>query len=395
MLAGMEFNYRCPRWLPDGHSQTIWSALYARAWRGKRPRYTRIRWDAPDGDFVDVDWLQSDPGQRARSSWHGADAASAHSQPGRRAGAVAAPVSAVRPAPARPCAQGRQEALLVLFHGLEGPSASHYALAMADRARELGWAFAVPMFRGCSGETNRAARAYHSGDWSEVDWILQRMQDWKDAQLGPAAPLYVAGVSLGGNALLRWAQQQGEQAQDLASAIAVISAPLDLAACGHALHRGFNRVSYERMFLSTMKHKARHKARQFPGLFDLQRVLRARSLFDFDDAFTGPLHGFEGADDYWRRASSRPHLSALRIPTLLLNARNDPFVPASVLPTRAEVPDCVTLWQPGAGGHAGFAGGHWPGQLFGMPRAVTDWMRATCATMGNKGLVGSLEVGDG
>ena len=107
-----------------------------------------------------------------------------------------------------------------------------------------------------------------------------------------------------------------------------------------------------------------------------------RVLFDFDDAFTGPLHGFEGADDYWRRASSRPHLSALRIPTLLLNARNDPFVPASVLPTRAEVPDCVTLWQPGAGGHAGFAGGHWPGQLFGMPRAVTDWMRATCATMG-------------
>ena len=358
MLAGMEFNYRCPRWLPDGHSQTIWPALYARAWSGERPRYVRTRWEAPDGDFVDVDWLQL--------------------------------------APARHDGQCRRpRALLVLFHGLEGSSGSHYALAMAHRARSLGWAFAVPMFRGCSGEPNRAARAYHSGDWQEVEWILRRMQDWKDRQLGADATLFVAGVSLGGNALLRWAQQQGEHARGRAAAIAVISAPLDLAACGHALHRGFNRLSYERMFLASMKHKARLKARQFPDLFDLQRVLRARSLFDFDDAFTGPLHGFGGADDYWRRASSRPHLSALRIPTLLLNARNDPFVPDSVLPATGEVPDCVTLWQPRCGGHVGFVEGRWPGQLFGMPRAVTDWMLASCATIGTKGPGGPQEEGDG
>ncbi len=379
----MEFHYRPPRWLPDGHSQTIWPALYARAWSGERPRYVRTRWDAPDGDFVDVDWLQPVLGDHdfrgvsCRDA--GREAPLANEAGGRNGEAVK-----TEGGPSSVGGQ-RKPALLVLFHGLEGSSASHYALAIADRARSLGWAFAVPMFRGCSGEPNRAARAYHSGDWSEVDWILARMQAWKDEHLGPEAALFVAGVSLGGNALLRWAQQQGTRAMERASALAVISAPLDLAACGHALHRGFNRVSYERMFLASMKHKARQKAAQYPDLFDLQRVLRARSLFDFDDAFTGPLHGFGGADDYWRRASSRPHLHALQIPTLLLNARNDPFVPASVLPAAGDVPDCVTLWQPKAGGHVGFAEGRWPGQVLGMPQAVTDWMQATCATISNKG----------
>lgn len=328
-------NDQAPRWLPDGHSQTIWSALYARAWSGERPRFVRTRWESPDGDFVDVDWLQD----------------SATAQPG-------------------------QQALLVLFHGLEGSSSSHYALSFADQARSLGWAYAVPMFRGCSGEPNRMARAYHSGDWHEIDWLLQRLHAWKRAHLGERAPLYVAGISLGGNAVLRWAQQLGAGARDYVAALAAISAPLDLAACGHALHRGFNRMSYERMFLASMKRKARIKAGQYPGLFNQQRVARARSLFEFDDAFTAPLHGFAGAADYWRRASSRPHLQQLQVPTLLLNARNDPFVPAGSLPRREDVAACVTLWQPAQGGHAGFVQGRWPGQVTGLPRDVTGWMQS-------------------
>lgn len=330
-----QFHYHPPHWLPEGHSQTIWSALYARCWHGRAPGFTRTRWDTPDGDFVDVDWLE-------------APAAQAATRPG---------------------------ALLVMFHGLEGSSASHYVQAFADYARSHGWAFAAPMFRGCSGHVNHAARAYHSGDWHEIDWLLQRLHDWKLQQLNRAAPLYAVGVSLGGNALLRWAQELGPAATQRVAALAAISAPLDLAACGHALHRGLSRLTYERMFLSTMKRKARLKWAQYPELFDLPLALQARSLQDFDDVFTGPLHGFASAADYWNKASARPHMRALRLPTLVLNALNDPFVPQHCLPLPDDVPTNVTLWQPAHGGHVGFAQGRWPGHVLGLPAAVGAWLQ--------------------
>ena len=329
--------YRAPAWLPGGHLQTIWAALQARRVAGPRPLWRRERWATPDGDFVDVDWLRPDP-----------------SPP---------------PAPGAP--------LLVLFHGLEGSSRSHYAEAFAGWARGQGWRFAVPHFRGCSGEPNLAPRAYHSGDFEEIGWMLGRFAARQRDEGG--GPLLAVGVSLGGNALMRWAAEAGAEAGSTVRAVASVCAPLDLTAAGHHIGRGFNRQVYTRMFLRSMKPKALAKLAQHPGLFDARRLRAARDLFAFDDLFTAPLHGFAGVQDYWQRASAKPHLRAVRLPALLLNARNDPFVPAASLPTAAEVSASTTLWQPAEGGHVGFPQGAPPGRVFWLPRAVGGWLATQLA----------------
>ncbi|MDM0033054.1 alpha/beta hydrolase [Variovorax sp. J22P271] len=318
--------YVAPRWLPGGNLQTIWPALYARRAQAPLPAYRRERWATPDGDFLDVDFLDA---------------------------AVAGP-----------------KPLLVLFHGLEGSSKSHYAEVFGAFAHARGWDYAVPHFRGCSGELNLAPRAYHSGDFEEIGWILARLRARRD----PAQPLLAAGVSLGGNALMRWAEEAGSEASKLASAAAAISAPLDLAAGGAAIGRGFNRLVYTRMFLSTMKPKALAKLAQHPGLFDRDKLLAARDLYAFDDVFTAPLHGFRGTDDYWSRGSAKPHLHRIRIPALVVNAANDPFVPAASLPRQGEVGRHVTLWQPAHGGHVGFPLGAPPGHVRVMPERVVAWL---------------------
>ncbi len=317
-------DYRAPTWLPGGHLQTIWPALLSRAHGGPdAPQFRRERWDTPDGDFIDVDF--------------GPDVA---------AGAP----------------------LLVMFHGLEGNSGSPYARAFADAAKHAGLAFVMPHFRGCSGELNRAPRAYHSGDFEEIGWILDRLRE------RTAQPLLAVGISLGGNALLRWAEEAGRAAASTASAIAAASSPIDLSAGGHAIGRGLNRLIYTPWFLRTMKPKALAKLAQHPGLFDRDRLIAARTLYEFDDVFTAPLHGFAGTDDYWRRASAKPQLAQIRIPALVLNARNDPFVPARSLPGTQEVGPCVTLWQPAQGGHVGFPQGAPPGHVLAMPKSVVAWL---------------------
>jgi predicted alpha/beta-fold hydrolase len=322
-------HYVAPWWLPGGNLQTIWPALYARRGQGPRPQYRRERWVTPDRDFVDVDWL-------------------------------------AEPAPATTQAS---RPLQVLFHGLEGSSRSHYAEAFADFARERGMAFAVPHFRGCSGELNRAPRAYHSGDHEEIGWMLGRLREQH------RGPIVAVGVSLGGNALLRWAAEAGDSAGGSVGAVAAVCSPIDLAAGGWAIGRGFNRLVYTTMFMRTMKPKALAKLEQHPGLFDRERLLAARDLHDFDNLFTAPLHGFKDADDYYARASAKPHLQRIRIPALVLNARNDPFVPPWSLPTQAEAGPHVTLWQPAQGGHVGFPDGHLPGHVRRMPDAVGGWLR--------------------
>ena len=316
--------YRAPWWLPGGNLQTIWPALFGRRTQGEPPRYRRERWTTPDADFLDVDWLLGAP-------------------------------------------QGAP--LVVLFHGLEGSSRSHYAEAFADECTRLGLAFAVPHFRGCSGELNRAPRAYHSGDHEEIGWILERMREHH------VGPVLAVGISLGGNALMRWAGEHGEAAATRVRAIASVCSPLDLAAGGHAIGRGFNRLVYTTMFLRSMKPKALRKWAQHPGLFDREALLAARDLYEFDNVFTAPLHGFAGTEDYWTRASAKPVLHRIRVPALALNARNDPFIPADSLPRPCEVGPCVTLWQPAHGGHVGFPDGALPpGDVLAMPRAVAEWL---------------------
>jgi predicted alpha/beta-fold hydrolase len=173
---------------------------------------------------------------------------------------------------------------------------------------------------------------------------------------------------------MRWAGQAGNEASRLCDAVASVCSPIDLAAGGRAIGRGFNRLVYTTMFMRTMRPKALRKLAQHPGLFDRDAMLAARDLYEFDNIFTAPLHGFRDTEDYWARASAKPHLASIRIPALVLNARNDPFVPADSLPARAEVGDSVTLWQPPQGGHVGFPAGRWPAHVTAMPSAVTHWL---------------------
>ncbi len=293
--------YRSPWWLPGGHLQTIAAALSP----APRIAWRRERWETPDGDFIDLDW-----------------------------------------------ADGRGDGpLIALFHGLEGSSASPYARAITAQALAEGWRCVVPHFRGCSGELNRLPRAYHSGDSAEIDWILRRL-----------GARHAVGISLGGNALLKLLGERGTGI-GLEKA-AAISAPLDLAAAGRTLDRGLSREIYTRMFLRTLKRKTFQKVARQGIAIDAARLARARTFWEFDDTVTAPLHGFLGADDYWARSSSGPWLARIRVPTLVLNARNDPFMPAAALDAVAaglrDIPCSVTLEFPHAGGHAGFPGrGRW------------------------------------
>jgi uncharacterized protein len=277
-----------------GHLQTIAAALRPRP----LPAFARERWDTPDGDFIDVDFA-----------------------------------GAGRP--------------LVLFHGLEGCSHSHYVRVLAPAFATAGWRVAIAHWRGCSGEPNRLPRAYHSGDSAEVDWILRRF----------TPPVDAIGVSLGGNALLKWLGERGDDARRIVRRAAAISAPLDLAAAAGALDRGLNRLIYTRMFLATLKTKSLAQLARYPGLFDGRRLARARTFREFDDLYTAPLHGFRDAAHYWRSSSSGTWLATIRVPTLVINARNDPFLPErALLAASRDAASCVTLELPRAGGHVGFAG---------------------------------------
>jgi uncharacterized protein len=318
-------DYNAPPWLPGGQLQTIWPALYSRRHEAAPPTFQRERWASPDDDFVDVDFA----------------------------------THAAKP----------DAPQLVLFHGLEGSSQSHYAQAFADWARQQAMPYAVPHFRGCSGEINRAPRAYHSGDFQEIDWLLRRIKARE-----PQRKLIAVGISLGGNALMRWAQEMGASASEIASAVASVCSPLDLAAAGYAIGTGFNRQVYTRMFLKTMKPKAMERLALHPKLFDANALQASRDLYEFDNIFTAPLHGFKDTEDYWARASAKPRMAEIQIPALALNAKNDPFMPASSLPQEGKVGKHVTLWQPKHGGHVGFPGGKFPGHVHAMPRAVGQWL---------------------
>lgn len=330
--------YRAPRWLPGAHAHTIYAAFLA-----PRPRvtYRRERWETPDGDFIDVDWAVDPAGSERRIDLSKSDSGLPHS--------TTAP-------------------LVVLFHGLEGSSHSHYARALMAAVLRRGWHGCVAHFRGCSGEPNHLPRAYHSGDSAEIDWILRRLKT-------RSAALHAVGVSLGGNALLKWLGETGADARTVVGKAVALSAPVDLTAAGNALDRGFN-LAYVHHFLATMKRKALAKLAHYPGLYDAARVRAASTLREFDDAVTAPLHGFAGVDDYWTRASAKPWLAQIAVPTLMINARDDPFLPCGALPAPRDVSPSVILEQPGNGGHAAFVSGPFPGCFRWLPRRILDFLGA-------------------
>lgn len=345
-----------PAWLPDKHSQTLYAALFA---QHHRISFIRERVDTPDGDFVDFDW--TGPGLLPHKSPGPADGGdpspATHGKTAASRWATAHDWTMLPKTPDTPA--------LILFHGLEGGSSSRYAQSIAHHFRARGWIVAIAHFRGCSGTPNRLARAYYSGDSEDVRFMLATARS-----RAPHARWHAAGVSLGGNALLKYIGEAPTDAGWLA-ACAGVSVPLDLVASGTSLSKGFvNRHIYTAHFLRTMKHKVLEKARRFPGAIDVLRISQARDLRDFDDAYTAPMHGFRNALDYWTRASSKPLLRDITVPTLVLNARNDPFLPADALPRPVDCSASVLLHQPAQGGHAGFPTGPAPGYLNWLPQRL-------------------------
>jgi hypothetical protein len=316
--------YVAPTWLPGGNAQTIYPFLLNSL---SLVSYRRERWELDDGDFIDIDWLDNSIGSP----------------------------------------------LVVLFHGLEGGSRSHYSRSIMGTLRDLGWRGVVVHFRGCSGSPNRLPRAYHAGDSEEIDWILRRISEQNESP-SPTPPLYAVGISLGGNALLKWLGEQGEQACHVLDGVVTVSVPLDLVASGQALDSGFN-LFYVRHFLGTLKQKAFEKLDRFPGLFDASAVSACTTLYQFDNLITAPLHGFRNTDEYWNLSSSKSWLKHVQVPTLVINARNDPFLPAPVLPIPDNVSFAVTLEFPEQGGHVGFLNSPFPGKLTWLPERIIEFLK--------------------
>lgn len=297
----------------------MWGPLLRR----RDVRRRRERFDTPDGDFVDVDWLH-------------------------------APAAARAP-------------LLLVLHGLEGSARSHYALGLLAAAAQRGWRAAILNFRSCSGEPNRLPRFYHSGDTADLDHVVRVI-----TARHPDARMGAVGVSLGGNVLLKWLGEQEEAAPAQVVGAVGISVPFDLEACARVLDRGVPRALYTSNFMRTLRRKVRAKAKRYPGFVDVKAALRARTFAAYDRVVTAPLHGFADERDYWRRSSSGPFLARIRRPVLLINALDDPFIPVASLPAAAALPPGVLTEFTAHGGHAGFLEGRapWRARSWAEARAV-------------------------
>ncbi len=316
LMPIIDSTFRPAWWLPGPHLQTLWGSLL-------RPRPAldgkMERLELADGDFLDLYW----------------------------SGPETAP-------------------LILMLHGLEGSLASHYAAGLLHTLNRAGWRSCFMHFRGCSGEANRLARSYHSGETGDLQAVIDHLH----ARHG-LTPTCCIGVSLGGNVLLKWLGEQGPQART-GSAIA-ISVPLQLAASADRLQYGLSRL-YQRHLLQHLRQKYRHKfgSDQAPDGRSLDTL---DSFNRFDAAVTAPLHGFASAEDYYARCSSRQFLKHIEIPTLLIQARDDPFLWPTALPTRAELSPAVTLELTEHGGHVGFIEGRLPGRArYWLDRRILAWL---------------------
>ena len=329
-----EYTYTPAWWVPGAHLRTLWGKFVRRS-----PRLaTRVeRWATDDGDEIELHRVE--------------------------------PHDEVAPHGGR----------LLVLHGLEGTIRSHYLRGLLAHAERRGWAADALIFRTCNGEMTRARRLYHSGETTDLERVVQRLVHEQ-----PGRPLALAGFSLGGNVLLKWLGERGADLPSEIRAAVAVSAPFDLERGSRFIERGFSRV-YTRHFLRTLRAKARRKLERDPGLFDAVALERARTLFDFDDAVTAPVHGFESASDYYQRSSSLRFLSSIRRPTLLLSAYDDPFLPPAVLREAERIADgnphlSVEFHQ--RGGHVGFVSGYapWAPRYYAEER-VLSFLEASLGTL--------------
>jgi hypothetical protein len=320
-------DYLPARWLPGAHAMTVFASL-ARVY--PRPLARRERWELPDGDFVDVDRYAAAAG-------------------------------------------GAESPVVVVCHGLEGSSRAPYVRGFAAVALSRGLAVLALNFRGCSGEPNRLARFYHSGDTGDLDEVVRRLVAER-----PGRALLLAGFSLGGNVVVKYVGERGDALPPEVRAAAGVSVPFDLARSAQALDApGFWNAVYRERFLRRLRAKALAKARRFPDRLDARRILAARSFADFDAAVTAPLHGFPSAEDYWTRSSSGRFLAGVRRPLLALAAADDPIVPADTIPVDgARRNPLVRLEVSRSGGHVAFVSGwpFWPS--FWAERRAIDFLAA-------------------
>jgi predicted alpha/beta-fold hydrolase len=262
--------------------------------------------------------------------------------------------------------------VLTIFHGLEGTVASNYAQGLMHQARARGWGAAMLIFRTCDGRIPETPRLYHSGETTDADAFFRRLIAER-----PGRPLVASGISLGANVLLKWLGEQGAQVPQEIRRAAAVSTPFDLGEGSRFLEQGFSR-NYVRHFVKSLKVKAAAVLEAHPTMpVDAARVAAAERFWEFDDAFTGPAHGFAGAEDYYRRSSSLGFLPAIRVPTLLFSAVDDPFLPPRVLDQVREVArenrHLVPEFTP-RGGHVGWvAGPPWRPEYY-MEGRVAHWL---------------------
>lgn len=300
--AAADAPFRAAWWCRDPHLQTLWPYLFRRR---PRPRYRRERLELPDGDFLDLDWF----GSAAR------------------------------------------DPLVVILHGLEGSSRSHYVRALSHSLAGLEIPSVVMHMRGCSGEPNRLARFYHAGDTRDLELVLEHCRRQR-----PGGRLYAVGFSLGGNILLKWL---GQSADTLLDAAAAVSVPFRLDHGARRLERGLSRV-YQAHLLRSMKRSVARKRRRMPHPVDPRALANCHTFEQIDTTLTAPLHGFRDARDYYARSSCRQFLGSIRTPTLVIHALDDPFLTPDAVPATDELAPGVTLELSRRGGHCGFVAGPTP-----------------------------------
>ena len=306
--------YRAPLWLPDGHTQSIYPALFRKI---PLTHSHSERMELPDGDFLDVDW-------HMRSE-------ALHEKP-----------------------------LLIVSHGLEGSSRRHYVTGLIRAMPEvnaLAW-----NYRSCSGDPNRNLRFYHSGATEDLDFVIQQ------AVARGVKDIYLAGFSLGGNLSLKWLGENAKKASQFVRKAVAFSVPLHLSSSSQQLTRRENRL-YTHRFLQTLLEKVTEKSARYPMDITPSMLTSIRSLYDFDNVITGPLHGFKDAEDYYERNSSLYFLADIQVPTLIVNAKNDPFLSQECLPEQIDS-DFVQIELPDSGGHCGFYPRNYRGQTWAEQRAA-------------------------
>ena len=294
-------------WCRGAHAQTMWAAMLC-----PLPKVAthRERWETPDGDFLSVDHV---------------------------------PAATNRP-------------ILLILHGLEGSSEARSVRGFLHVAHDMAWRGVGINFRSCSGEPNRLRRSYHGGDTSDLRWMIQRL-----AIQHPQAPLCCVGISLGANILLKYLGEEGTEVPATLKAAAAISTPFDLAISAQSFERGFFNRLYMNRLVRSLTRKTRAKLHQYPNLVNRRQLDAVRTIREFDELVTAPLHGFTSAADYWAASSCHRFLASIRRPTLLINALDDPLVPAHTVPreTVATHPYLSAAF-PEAGGHTGFIAGTYP-----------------------------------